>query len=456
MSAADRETSYDVVIVGAGVAGSACACFLAQGGRRVALLDRRPIDRAGARWVNGVPRKAFLDARLAPPVPPELRGEGHAFVLASPSGRSRVTLAEDNPVLEVDMRHLSARLRDGATKAGATVLDETEVVDVELLRGRPRALVTPRGTLVAPLFVDASGLPAVVRRAVFPRWPNIPEEHLCLAAQEVRVLEDDEGATAWLAANGVAEGDVFARSGTQGGYSVLNVRVERESREVALLAGSVPASGTNGARMIDAFCSEQKWIGARVFGGAAALPLRRPYARLVAPGLALLGDTACQMFSAHGSGIAIGLRAARLLADVVLAAPANRPGDEDVLFAYASRFHRQHGGTLAAYDVIRRATQRFTAEESEEVFASGLMSPETMRPALMQRLPIPSPRLLRNVARGAVRAPRLAGKIGAAFARVPLLLAHAQLYPRRPDPLALESWERRIASLVGEAPDPVD
>ena len=455
MSDSKKETSYDVVVVGAGVAGSACARFLAEGGRRVALIDRRPIDRVGARWVNGVPREAFRAARLAPPVPPELRGEGHAFVLASPSGRSRVTLADDNPVLEVDMRHLGARLREGATKAGATILEETEVTGIELSRGRPRALHTPRGTLVAPLFVDASGLPAVVRRAVFPGWPDIPEEHICLAAQEVRDLVDDEAAAAWLAANGVSEGDVFARAGTQGGYSVLNVRVERESREVALLAGAVPAAGTNGARMIDAFCAEQKWIGRRIFGGASALPLRRPYARLVAPGLALLGDTACQMFSAHGSGIAIGLRAARLLADVVLAAPANRPGDEEVLFAYASRFHRRHGGTLASYDVIRRATQRFSEAESEEIFTSGLMSVETMRPAMLQRLPVPSPQLLRNVARGAVRAPRLAGKIGAAFARVPLLLAHAQLYPRRPDLEALEAWEKRMATLVGEAADPV-
>ena len=456
MSSSKANGTYDVVIIGAGVAGSACARFLAEGGRRVALVDRRPIERAGARWVNGVPRKAFHDARLAPPVPPELRGEGHAFVLSSPSGRTRLSLGKDNPVLEVDMRHLGARLREGATKAGATILEETEVTGIELVRGRPRAGATHRGTLAAPLFVDASGLPAVVRRAVFPDWPAIPEEHLCLAAQEVRVLADDDGARRWLEANRVADGDVFARTGTQGGYSVFNVRVETEGREVALLAGAVPASGTSGARMIEAFCSDNAWVGERVFGGAAALPLRRPYTRLVAPGLALLGDTACQMFSAHGSGIAIGLQAAQLLADVVLAAPANRAGDEEVLFSYASRFHRRHGGTLASYDVVRRATQRLTSEESEEIFTAGLISLETMRAALMQRLPIPTPQLLLAVSRGAVRAPRLAATIGAAFASVPLLLAHAKLYPLHPDGMALEAWEKRVAAIVGEAPDPVD
>src|SRR5262249_37276232 len=122
---------YDVVVVGAGIAGSACASFLARGGRSVALVDRRPIARAGARWVNGGPLRGYDEAGVARPTAPELRKRGHVFVVASPSGRVRRRV-EDNPILEIDMRLLGDRLRDDARKAGATILDETAIERVHV------------------------------------------------------------------------------------------------------------------------------------------------------------------------------------------------------------------------------------------------------------------------------------------------------------------------------------
>src|SRR5262245_15890509 len=121
--------AFDVVIVGAGIAGSACARALAEGSLSVAVVDRRPLERAGARWVNGVPRDAFEDARFTLPFGDELRGRGGAFVCGSPSGRSRVEVNAEG-VLEVDMRKLGGRLRARAQSAGATFFDGTAVRDV--------------------------------------------------------------------------------------------------------------------------------------------------------------------------------------------------------------------------------------------------------------------------------------------------------------------------------------
>lgn len=452
---ADREANdLDVVVVGAGVAGAACARFLAEGGRRVALVDRRPRASAGARWVNGVPSAVFDEVGLARPLPPELRGAGHRFVVAPPSGRARVTI-DDNPIAEVDMRLLGDRLRAGAVAAGARLLDETAVDGVLVADGRVRALETRHGTLRAPLFVDASGLPAVVRRAVFPRWPDVSRGDLCLAAQQVHEIADDAGAARFLATHELDDGAVIAWTGTHGGYSVLNVRVERGKGEVGVLTGAVPDSGTSGVAMIDEFIGRERWIGARVFGGAGALPLRRPYARLVAPGLALLGDAGSQMFPAHGSGIAIGLRAARLLADVVLDAPIERAGDHELLWRYAARFHRRHAGTLQGYDVVRRMAQAFSRDESEELFWAGLASPRTTRAALAQELPRLDPREVIATLRGAARAPRLAVKVAAALGKLPFLVANALTYPTTPDLGALARYERRVARLVGDDVDPI-
>ncbi len=464
--------TFDVVIVGAGIAGSACARFLADGGLRVALVDRRSAEKAGARWVNGVPSSVFPEVGLPLPKPPELRGQGGAFVLGAPSGAHRVVLdghdaaSGDNPLLELDMRKLGERLRDDAARAKvpATLLFETEVTEVEIVRGRVVAVRTTGGgreprVLRAPLFIDATGLPAVLRRAVFPHWPAVAPEHLCLAAQYVHRIVDEAGAGSYLRKQKIGDGDVLACSGLRGGFSILNVRVDRDVKEVSLLAGCIPTPqtrGISGARMIDEFRAENPWVGEPIFGGAAAIPLRRPYTRLVAPGLALLGDTACQMFSAHGSGIAIGIRAARMLADVVLASPAARAGDESALHAYAARFHRTHGGLLAGYDAVRRASQALSNEQVEGLFTSGLVTQDTLRAAMAQVLPTPSVAAAIAMAGALRKNPRLTAQVGAAFARVPLLVAHARTYPERFDLKALRAFENRTARLMRETADRVE
>ena len=53
----------DVVIVGGGTAGAAAAAAFAARGARTLCVDRRDLTEAGARWVNGVPRRLLAEAR---------------------------------------------------------------------------------------------------------------------------------------------------------------------------------------------------------------------------------------------------------------------------------------------------------------------------------------------------------------------------------------------------------
>ncbi|HSO34642.1 MAG TPA: NAD(P)/FAD-dependent oxidoreductase, partial [Labilithrix sp.] len=360
---ADR---YDAVIAGAGIAGSACAAMLAAAGLRVAVVDGRSEEKVGARWVNAVPEQAFDDAGLARPEGAERCASGHRVVIASPSARVRLRF-EEHGVVEVDMRLLGERLRRDARQAGVTFHFGDRMTGFEQERGRLRAVEAGGRTLRAPLFVDASGLPAALRRAVFPRWPSVARMHICTAAQAVFEIGDRAGTEEFLAREGMTSGEALARTGVAGGFSILNVRVDLEDGHVAVLTGSVqdePAR-PNGTQLLDAFVAAQPWLGPRRFGGAGAIPLRRPYARLGSPGLALLGDAACMTFAVHGSGIATGLRAARALVDAVTSNAAD-PGSEKATWSYAARWHRELGGVLLAYDVVRRVTQRMSREELEE------------------------------------------------------------------------------------------
>jgi flavin-dependent dehydrogenase len=450
MSAGD----FDVVVVGAGVAGSACAAMLARQGLRVLLVDGREEDAVGARWVNGVPAVAFDAAGIERPVGEELHSAGHDFVLVSPGAKKRVTLV-NHGLLEVDMRLLGARMRTEAQTAGATLRFGSPVRGAVVTDGRVRAIEVGTETIPAALFVDASGMRGVVRRERFPAWPALSRENLCLAAQAVHEITDPQGAERYLEQSGARDGMVLARAGVAGGFSILNIRVDLAAREISILTGSVQdqPGRPSGVQILERFIVDNPWIGARHFGGSGAIPLRRPFARLSAPGLALLGDAGGMMFCGHGSGIATGLLAARQLADALR--NASDLGSDAVTWRYAAAYHRAQGGLLLAYDLIRRATQAMTADEQETLMSTGIVSEASIKAGLLQEPPPLGVGELARTGSRALRAPRLAARMGLKMRNLPATLAHGRTYPLSPDSIALAAYEARSAALVGDPPDSV-
>ncbi len=424
-----RGVSITVAIVGLGTAGAAAAAFCAERGLRVVGLERGPLGDAGARWVNGVPEWAFEVAGLPLPEPPERRGGlGRVHLLAG-WGPERVRL---RGVLEVDMRHLVTRLQERALAHGATLHGGVRVLGRDGQR-----LETSDGVVEADVIVDAAGLTG-------PRLlgqPDVAPGDLCAAAQEVRVLADPEAARAFFASKGAGLDEVLIFSGVAGGYSILNVHTD--GHHVSLLTGSIPADGhRSGRALLDGFCAANRsWIGAPVFGGQRAIPLRRPLPVIGHDGVALLGDSACQVYAAHGSGVAQQLAAARVLSDAL----ATGQG----VNGYNVAWQRGYGGVLAGSDLFRRFSQRIPLGDLRALMARGVLTEPMMRDALLQRSPRPP---LRDVARS-VRAmgglPRLSGGLVATLARMGAVQAHYRRYPSHP--AHLSGWVRRLEQLSGVA-----
>lgn len=447
--------TFDALVVGAGSAGAAAAARLARHGLRTALVDARPFDEAGARWVNYVPRWMFEAADVAEPVAPERRGESAPMTITV--GGARVTVPE-NPCLAVDMRALIARLQADAAAAGVARFERVRINRVGLVAGRPVELETDAGLLRAALFVDASGLNGVLRRRV-PRLvadcPTVDRAHLCSAAQEVRRVRDRDAAAAWQAHHGLAPDEILSYPGVAGGYSVINLSVDASLSEVDLLTGCIVGDGFTGSALMARAVREHAWVGERSFGGSGTIPLRRPYDRLTAAGVALLGNAACQVFPAHGSGVGIGLIAARELADAVVStgAGAGDPGDERRLWAWQAAFHRRHGAVLAAYDLFRRLTQRLDAADFGRMLRAGLVNRRQMALGLLQALPEIGPTEVLGFLTAARMYPSLAGRAASALAGIPALIALYRAHPERPSPRALALWSRAVAGICRERPD---
>lgn len=450
----------DAVVVGAGTAGANAAAQLAQRGCSVVLIERRSLGEAGARWHNGVLDWQFDAAGVERPAGAERCAEGRPHHVLAPDGTHAATLT--SAVVRADMTMLGDRLRALAGARGVRMLGGVQRIEPDyegdrLVRlrcwvpGSDRVVDT---TLNATLFVDASGRRGVLRRSspILSRWcPQVGGNELCSATDVELDVDDPDRALEFLARHGAEPGDTVSWLGRDGGFSTINVTVAPGLDEVSVLVGCL-ANGrySTGPAMLARLRREEPWIGEVRMGGSGIIPLRRPYSRLSAPGLALVGDAGAQVFPAHGSGIGMGLIAGTMLADVV--ADAGDPGSADTLWGYQARFHRRHGGDLLAYDVFRRTSTALGTAGVTTMLRSGLLHPVLAAAGLDQRWTRPPPEVTVEMARRMVRVPGFAARLVPRLARSELAARIGGRYPETPDDAALERHEATVQRVLGPLP----
>ena len=454
--------SADVIVVGAGPAGALAAGRMARGGLDVLLVERQAKGGGGAQWLNSVPGWMFDAAGIGRSSGEELHGAAQNVILTTRCGGARMRL-ERVSGLSADMRALGQRLVREFVDAGGRVLWETSVEDADPTpqNGQRVFYARERETghrieLAASLFVDASGLAAVVRRAtpaLNAVCPKVTPEHICVAAQHVREVKNRSAAAAFCEKNGLRPGEILNVVGANGGFSLMQIGVSESLETVDLLTGSIALPEyPSGLKILEGMLEEHAWIGPEILGGHRAIPLRRPYTHLVAPHVALLGDAACQVYSSHGSGIGIGLIAAKLLAEAVIEGVrgGQAPGHQEGLLSYAYRFHRRWGGLFASADLMRRFAQNLAPHETVALLKHGLLSPSMTRDAIAQRAAKPSLDELPDVLKGAWRARKLFKNMAPTFARLPVINALATRYPKnmtRFDDPALTRFDRLMDTL---------
>jgi flavin-dependent dehydrogenase len=424
--------TFDVAVVGAGTAGAGVAWQCARRGMKVCCVDAHPLEQAGARWVNGVALWQLDDAGVPRPGDDDERCGGDGpFHLVAGWGETRVVI-EGHEVVDLDMRRLVTRLQGLAEDAGVELRGGVHVHAVD-----DGQLDTDQGPVRAEHIVDASGLGG----ARLTNTPPVEHQHICTAAQAVHRVADGATARAYFRGHEVPEGQVLCFTGVAGGYSIVNVRLEGD--EVSILTGSIPADGhPSGRALLDRFVAEHPWVGEEIFGGARAIPIRRPFDRLVFDRVAVLGDAASQVFSAHGSGIGLGLIAGRTLAEAL--------EDGEGLEGYERRFLRERGGLLAAYDIFRRYSQTFDADDIAALMRAGLLDGPMSAAGMAQRWPTLDPQAAAAKVAAIGRAPAKALALGGVLSRMGTVASLYKAYPRSRG-RRLRAWSRAVARVVGDS-----
>ena len=325
---------YDVIVVGAGPAGSTAAYRLAAAGASVLLLDR-------ARFPRDKPCGGGVTIRALRQLPfgidPVVEGVVSSFELRLGHRRGFDRTAPAPLALMTQRRRLDAYLVEQAVAAGAHFREGVKVtrargtsveVGGEWLEGTVLlAADGANGTLARTLGVNVDCDEPVALEANL-RYGPVPRERY--AGRLVLEFGTVPGGYGWI----FPKGD-HVNVGV-GGWASEGPRLR------AHLAGLCAAHGLDAEALYDL-------RGHR-------LPLRRPGSELARGRVAVLGDAAGLVDPLSGDGMYEAFMSARLASEQALAVLA---GEADGLEPYAERLEAELGPHVRASWGAKRALDRF-------------------------------------------------------------------------------------------------
>jgi flavin-dependent dehydrogenase len=439
---------WDLIVAGAGPSGCALAAKVAGSGGKVLLLERESEPAAGRDWVVDVERSTFAAARVPPPEEEDLFAEPDRTVLVTSDRRHSIELM-DPPLVPVRNSRYVKRLSRWAVSEGA-VLRTSCVASEPIIRdGAAVGLMASVGggepePFYGSIIADCTGISGKLRRKTPASWlldPAVSPSDIVLARRETRRIDPVEVRKA-IEPGLMMDRVRIDRSGAQGVYSIETCFLDLDAGFVDILVGVKPGSGPGADERFAAILRERPYIGEKVFGDGGPIPIRRGLDTLVADGLLVLGDCACQTIPAHGSGTASALLAADLASASILRALEVGRSDRQALWGYNYAFQAGRGAVLAYYDVVRRHTEHLTVPQFDALIAAGVLSPREVYSGLIPEVPHMGPaEILSKLSRGRRTLGLLAGfaKAGISAERT---MKHFADYPSFYRPGAVEEWAK--------------
>jgi geranylgeranyl reductase family protein len=329
---------FDVVVIGAGPAGSTTAYRLARAGARVALLERArfPRDKPCG---GGLTERALRELPVA--VDPVVEHDVDRLELALRYGRRFERRSRGRLVAMTQRIRLDAYLAEQAAAAGA---DLREGVRVTAVRDDGHAVVveTPSGSIQAAIAIGADGVNGVSARST-----GMEQRVVYGVALEGNVANDAVPAGRYA---GVA---VIELGCIAGGYGWVFPKGDH----VNVGVGGWEHQGPRLREHLWRLCNEHRIERESVESlRGYRLPLRRPGSIPARGRVLLVGDAAGLVDPLSGDGMFEAFVSGRLAADAVLDVLADRWATVE---PYADALERAIGAHSAASWQAKLALDRF-------------------------------------------------------------------------------------------------
>ncbi len=348
-----RRLECDVVVVGAGPAGSLAARTAAEKGTKVILLEEHPEVGRPIFCAEGLSLNGIKDAGVKPEPPIVCQEISKARVYAPDMNFVELT-SSDWRGFTLNRDVFDRALSENAVKAGAELMTSTRVMDVIKDGGTVTGVKAISNgeplQLLAKIVVGADGHASVVRKkAGFRRW--FPDVCTCAQFRLGGLSLDEPEVNDFLLSSEIAPGGyawVFPKSGEVANVG-LGVRRVHTAPPIHYLRKWVSSD----PRFKDAEIQ-------LVNGGIC--PVSGNLDKTVDDGVILCGDAAGQLIPMTGAGIHSGVEAGKMAGDT--AARAIQEGDVSAtrLSEYERHFEEYWGKRIKDSRRVLEMLDKFSDE----------------------------------------------------------------------------------------------
>jgi digeranylgeranylglycerophospholipid reductase len=448
------EERFDLVVAGAGPGGCTLAAKVAAAGFNVLVLESSEEPGRGRDWVVDVEKTVFDVADVPFPVHEAIREECESEVMLSPVAGHEITLLPA-PIIPIRTGIYVRQLANCAREKGAEVrtgsMVSGPVIEAGTVKGvRYKDLNGSVKTVSASLVADCTGISGALRHHTPSDWAlneKVDPRDIVLARREVRKVDIGK------ATEEVEKGSIRdkVRTGIIAGlgtYSTQLYYLDLEKGYIDILAGIKPDPRLpTPDNWFKQKLEQWPFVEEKIFGDGGAIPIRRTWDSLVGDGFLVLGDCACQVIPAHGSGVASALIAADLASQTTVRSLSEGRCDRSTLWDYCHSFQSSRGALLAFFDVLRKHTDSVSPRDVDKMMKYGILSAEENYSAMVPELyKLGVSGALKKAIKGIPALRILAGFAGASI-KANKLMKHYQAYPERYSEQALSSWISSLSDL---------
>ncbi|MGV8176461.1 MAG: geranylgeranyl reductase family protein [Candidatus Bilamarchaeaceae archaeon] len=360
---------HDMIIIGAGPAGSTLARLAAQGGMDVLVLDKRKQVGVPVRCGEGLGAREIVKEGLDIPkqaYSTEIKG---AKVVA-PNGKSIVWKDEETKGWMLERKVFDQWLAELAIDKGAKIQTYRRVTDLLKEDGKIQGVVVSHGgrepyEVRAPLVISAEGMEALIaRKAGFKTNHLLYDVDTCYQ-YEMKPYDHENLIELY-----------FGSELAPRGYVWIFPKANRKANVGLGIGGNLTNADKNGIQGADPKVFLDKFIANHPqlkdsstlvdFGGV--ISVGAPMDEFVKDNFMVIGTAAKQVDPIHGGGIALAMESGVMAAGQILKAHAKKDYSREALLEYETVWKAGPGRKVDNRLKLRKVTEKLNDDDLNYIF----------------------------------------------------------------------------------------